>query len=187
MPNAQAVRQRVTERMDGALEHLKRDLAGLRTGRASVALFDSVKVDYYGTPTPLKQVANLATPEARLITIQPWEPNLIKEIEKALMTSDLGLSPSNDGKMIRVPLPPLSEERRKDLIKVCKKHGEDTKVQIRGFRRDGNEELKKLQKDAKLSEDDLRKSESEIQKLTDQYIQKIDQVLKKKEEEILEV
>lgn len=187
MPNAQAVRQRVTGHMDGAIEHLKRDLAGLRTGRASVALLDGVKVDYYGTPTPLKQVANIATPEARLITIQPWEPTLIKEIEKALMVGDLGLTPSNDGKMIRVPLPPLSEERRKDLTKVCKKHGEDTKVQIRGFRRDGNEELKKLQKEAKMSEDDLRKSEAEIQKLTDQYIQKIDQFLKKKEEEILEV
>ncbi len=132
-------------------------------------------------------MANVATPEARLITIQPWEQNLIREIEKAIQTSDLGLTPSNDGKMIRIPLPPLTEERRKDLIKVCKKHGEEMKVQIRGFRRDGNEELKKLQKDAKLTEDELRKSETEIQKLTDQYVQKIDDMMKKKEGEILEV
>jgi len=133
------------------------------------------------------QVANVATPEARLITIQPWEQNLIREIEKAIQMSDLGLTPSNDGKMIRIPLPPLTEERRKDLIKVCKKHGEEMKVQIRGFRRDGNEELKKLQKDAKLTEDELRKSETEIQKFTDQYVQKIDDMMKKKEGEILEV
>ena len=150
-------------------------------------LVDGIKVDYYGTLTPLKQVANVATPEARLITIQPWEQNLIREIEKAIQTSDLGLTPSNDGKLIRIPLPPLTEERRKELIKVCKKHGEEVKVQVRGFRRDGNDELKKLQKDTKLTEDELRKSEAEIQKLTDQYIQKIDEVMKKKEGEILEV
>jgi len=187
MSTAQEVKQRVTEKMDYAIEYLKRDLAGLRTGRASVALVDGIKVDYYGTMTPLKQVANVATPEARLITIQPWEQNLIREIEKAIQISDLGLTPSNDGKLIRIPLPPLTEERRKELIKVCKKHGEEVKVQIRGFRRDGNEELKKLQKDTKLTEDELRKSEAEIQKLTDQYVQKIDDVMKKKEGEILEV
>ncbi|MBS0178737.1 MAG: ribosome recycling factor [Nitrospira sp.] len=187
MSTAQEVKHRVTEKMDHAIEHLKRDLAGIRTGRASVALLDGIKVDYYGTLTPLKQVANVATPEARLITIQPWEQNLIREVEKAIQMSDLGLTPSNDGKMIRIPLPPLTEERRKDLIKVCKKHGEEMKVQIRGFRRDGNEELKKLQKDAKLTEDELRKSETEIQKFTDQYVQKIDDMMKKKEGEILEV
>jgi ribosome recycling factor len=173
--------------MEGALEHLKRDLGGLRTGRASVALLDNIRVDYYGTPTPLRQVANLSTPEARLITIQPWEPQLIKEVEKAISASNLGVTPSNDGKLIRVPLPPLTEERRKELTKICKKHGEDTKVHIRGFRRDANEELKKLQKDAKLTEDELRKSEADIQKLTDQYVQKIDDAIKKKEQEILEV
>jgi ribosome recycling factor len=187
MSNPAAIRQAVTGKMEGALEHLKRDLAVLRTGRASIAILDNVRVDYYGTMTPLRQVANLSTPEARLITIQPWEPQLIKEIEKALSTSGLGVTPSNDGKIIRLPLPPLSEERRKELGKVCKKHGEDTKVHIRGFRRDANEELKKLQKDAKLSEDDLRKSEAEIQKLTDQFVQKVDDVIKKKEQEILEV
>ena len=174
MSNPATIRQTVTQKMEGALEHLKRDLGGLRTGRASVALLDNIRVDYYGTMTPLRQVANLSTPEARLITIQPWEPQLIKEIEKAISMSGLGVTPSNDGKMIRVPLPPLTEERRKELTKICKKHGEDTKVHVRGFRRDANEELKKLQKDAKLTEDELRKSEAEIQKLTDQYVQKID-------------
>jgi len=187
MSNAAAIRQAVTGKMESALEHLKRDLAGLRTGRASVALLDNIRVDYYGTMTPLKQVANLSTPEARLLTIQPWEPQLIKEIEKALATSGLGVTPSNDGKMIRVPLPPLTEERRKELTKICKKHGEETKILVRGFRRDANEELKKLQKDAKLTEDDLRKAEADVQKLTDQYTQKIDDVIKKKDQEILEV
>ena len=187
MSNPAVIRQKVTEKMESALEHLKRDLAGLRTGRASVALFDSVRVDYYGTMTPLKQVASISTPEARLITIQPWESTLIKEIEKALAGSGLGITPSNDGKVIRVPLPPLTEERRKELSKICKKHGEDTKVVVRGFRRDANEELKKLQKDAKLTEDELRKSEDDTQKLTDQYMHKIDDVVKKKEQEIMEV
>ncbi len=187
MSNAAAIKQKLASQMEQAVEHLKRDLAGLRTGRASVALLDGVRVDYYGTMTPLRQIASVSTPEARLITIQPWEPQLIKEIEKALANSGLGVTPSNDGKIIRVPLPPLTEERRKELTKICKKHGEETKVQIRGFRRDANEELKKLQKDAKLTEDELRKSEQETQKLTEQFGHKIDDVIKKKEQEIMEV
>ncbi len=182
-----AIHKKATERMDATLEHLKRDLAGMRTGRASLALLDNIRVDYYGNPSPLKQVANLAVPESRLITIQPWEPSLIKEIEKAIVNSGLGLTPSNDGKLIRVPIPQLTEERRKDLIKVCKKHGEETKVKLRAVRHEVNDELKKQQKDGKISEDDLRRGEADIQKLTDQYVQKIDQTLKKKEEEILEV
>lgn len=184
---AHPVHQKTTEWMERTLEHLKRELSTMRTGRASIALLDNVKVDYYGTMTPLKQVGTLSTPEPRLITIQPWDVKLIKEIEKALAASNLGVTPSNDGKTIRVPLPPLTEERRKELIKICKKHGEDTKVHIRTVRREANEELKKLQKDGKMSEDDLRRAEAEIQKLTDQYIEKVDHVLKKKEEEILEV
>ncbi|MBI3603222.1 MAG: ribosome recycling factor [Nitrospirae bacterium] len=184
---ASATKQKVTERMEAALEHLKRELSSLRTGRASLALLDGIKVDYYGTPTPLKQVANLGVPESRLITVQPWEPALIKEIEKALQASGLGLTPANDGKVIRLPIPPLTEDRRKDLIKLCKKHGEESKVVLRTIRREGNEELKHLHKDGTLTEDDLRKAETEIQKLTDQYVQKIDQILKKKEEEILEI
>ena len=169
------------------MEHLKRELSGLRTGRASTALLDSIKVDYYGNLTPLKQVANVAVPESRLITVQPWAPQLIKEIEKAITAAGLGLNPANDGKLVRIPVPPLSEERRKDLIKLCKKHGEDTKISLRTIRRETNDELKRLQKESKLTEDDLRKYEAEIQKLTDQYVQKVDQILKKKEEEILEI
>ena len=180
-------KQKVTQRMESTLEHLKKELAGVRTGRASLALLDGIRVDYYGTPTPLKQIANLAVPESRLLTVQPWEPGMVKDIEKALLASDLGLTPSNDGKLIRIPIPPLTEERRRDLIKLCKKHGEDTKVHLRGVRREANDELKQAQKDSKITEDDLRKGEAEIQKLTDQYVQKVDSVLKKKEEEILEV
>ncbi|MGH7256391.1 MAG: ribosome recycling factor, partial [Nitrospirales bacterium] len=165
----------------------KRDLGGIRTGRASTALLDGIKVDYYGNPTPLKQLANLSVPEHRLITVQPFDPTLIKEIEKAILASSLGLTPANDGKIIRVPVPPLTEERRKELTKVCKKHGEDTKVHLRNFRREGNEELRALHKASKISEDECRRGEAEIQKITDQYVQKVDQLLKKKEEEILEI
>ena len=177
----------VSSHMDSAIEHLKRELGGLRTGRASLTLLDNVRVDYYGTPTPLKQVASLAVPESRLITIQPWEPPLIKEIEKAILASGLGLTPSNDGKLVRIPLPPLTEERRKELINICKKHGEEIKVQIRAIRHKRNDELKKMEKDSSITEDELRKSESEVQKMTDQYVQNVDQILNKKEEEILEV
>jgi ribosome recycling factor len=144
-------------------------------------------VDYYGNQTPLKQIANVAVPESRLLTVQPWEPQLIKEIEKAITAAGLGLNPANDGKMIRIPVPPLSEERRKDIIKLAKKHGEESKISLRTIRRETNDELKRLQKESKLTEDDLRKAETEIQKLTDQYVQKVDQILKKKEEEILEI
>ena len=182
-----AFQKKIAERMESTLEHLKRDLAGLRTGRASLVLLDNIRVDYSAPPPPLKQVATLAVPESRLITIQPWEPSLIKEIEKAITSAELGLNPSNDGKLIRVPIPQLTEERRKDLIKVCRKYGEETKVKLRAVRHEANDELKKQQKDAKISEDDLRRGEAEIQKLTDQYVQKIDQTLKKKEEEVLEV
>ena len=185
MPSA--TKHKVIGRMEAALEHLKVELGGIRSGRASLTLLDGIKVDYYGTPTPLKQVATLAVPESRLLTVQPWEPPLIKEIERALLASGLGLTPSNDGKMIRIPIPPLSEERRRELIKLCKKHGEETKVHLRNIRREGNEELKRLQKESKLTEDDLRKAEAEVQKLTDQHVQKVDQILQKKEEEILEV
>ncbi len=173
--------------MDGVLEHLKKELTGLRGGRASLSMLDHIKVDYYGTPTPLKQVGNLAMPDGRMITIQPWDTSIIKEIEKAIVTSDLGITPSNDGKLIRLPIPPLSEERRKDLVKVSKKYGEDTKIHIRGIRREGNEELKKLQKNSTITEDDWRRGENEIQKVTDADTKKVDELLKKKEEEILEI
>ena len=156
--------EKVSQRMEGAIEHLRKEFASLRTGRASLTLLDHIILDYYGTPTPLKQVANLSVPESRLITIQPWDPSIMKDIEKAIVTSDLGLTPSNDGKIIRLPVPPLSEERRKELVKISKKYGEETKVQIRGFRREGNEELKHSQKDGKLTEDELRRAEADNQK-----------------------
>ena len=149
--------QKVTQRMEGAIEHLKHEFTSLRTGRASLGLLDHITIDYYGTPAPLKQVANLGIPESRLITIQPWDTSHVKDIEKAIISSDLGLTPSNDGKMIRLPIPPLSEERRKELVKISKKYGEETKIQIRGFRRDGNDELKRRQKDSSLTEDDFHR------------------------------
>ena len=185
MPNATF--EKVTKRMEGAIDHLKKELGGLRSGRASLSLLDRVMVNYYGTPTPLKQVGNLAMPDSRLMTIQPWDPSIIKDLEKAILTSDLGLTPSNDGKIIRLPIPPLSEERRKELVKICKKLGEDTKVHVRGIRREGNDELKRLQKEATITEDELHHGEAEIQKITDREVKKVDELLKKKEEEILEI
>lgn len=180
------IKKTVKEKMEGAVEHLRKELAGVRTGRASLALLDPIKVDYYGTPTPLRQVAALSVPESRLITIQPWEPSLVAEIEKAILTSDLGLTPNNDGKVIRINIPSLTEERRRDLVKHCKKLGEDSKVVVRNLRRDANEELKSRQKSGVLNEDALRKSQDEIQKLTDEFIKKIDEIIKHKENEILE-
>ena len=182
-----ALRAKTAERMDGAIDALKKDFGSVRTGRASLALLEGVAVDYYGTLTPLQQIASLSIPESRQITIQPWEQRLISEIEKAIMKSDLGLTPSNDGRIIRITIPPLTEERRKQLVKVVKKRAEEAKVAIRNIRRDSNEELKKLEKEKHLSEDDAKKSHDEIQKLTDSYIVKVDEVLKHKENEIMEV
>jgi len=150
-------------------------------------LLDQVKVDYYGTPTPLKQVATLATPESRLITVQPFERTLMKDIEKAILASGLGLTPTNDGKLIRLPVPPLTEERRKDLVKVAKRLTEEVRVHIRNIRRDVLEDIKKAQRDSTLTEDDAKKAHDEIQKLTDTYMAKVDDLLKKKEAEITEI
>lgn len=175
------------EKMDSVLEHLKKELAGIRTGRASAALLDGIKVDYYGNLTPIKQVASLSTPDARLIAVQPWDPNMIGEIERAIMKSDLGLNPANDGKVIKIPIPQLTEERRKDLVKLVKRIGEDTKVYVRGLRREVNEGIKKDQKEGIISEDDMKRYQEEAQKITDQYIQKADEIIIKKEKEILEV
>ena len=180
-------KKKATDKMEGQLEHLRHEFTGLRTGRASIALLDQVKVDYYGTPTPLKQVATLATPESRLITVQPFERNLMKDIEKAILASGLGLTPSNDGKLIRLPIPPLTEERRKDLGKVAKRLAEEVRVHIRNIRRDALEEIKKAQKESQLTEDEAKKAHDEMQKLTDAYMAKIDDLLKKKEAEITEI
>lgn len=175
------------ERMEGAIDALKKEFGSVRTGRASLALLDGIMVDYYGTLTPLQQLASLSVPESRQIAIQPWEQRIIPEIEKAIMKSDLGLTPSNDGRLIRIGIPPLTEERRKQLVKVVKKKSEEAKISIRNIRRDSNEELKKIEKEKHLSEDDVKKSLEEIQKLTDLYIEKVEEVLKHKENEIMEV
>jgi ribosome recycling factor len=175
------------QRMHASVETVRRELAGLRTGRASVALLDGIRVDYYGTPTPLNQVGNLSTPEPTLISIQPWEPSLLPVIEKAIRTSDLDLNPQNDGKVIRIPVPPLTEERRKALIKHAHKVAEEGRVAIRNVRRDVNDHLKKLLKSHEVSEDDEKQAMAEVQKATDQHIDQIGEILKKKESEILEV
>ncbi len=175
------------QKMEQAVEHFGQQLGAIRTGRASVALLDGILVEAYGgTPQPLKQIASLATPESRLLTIQPWDPSLIPAIEKALSGSSLGLTPNNDGTIIRLALPQLTEERRKELVKVIKKMGEETKVVIRNIRRDANELLKTQQKDKSLSDDLARSAQQEIQKLTDHYILKIDDTVKKKEKDVLE-
>jgi len=162
-------------------------MAGVRTGRASVSLLDNVRADYYGAPTPLNQLATLHVPEPTLITVQPWDVSQIAVIEKAIRAADLGLNPGNDGKLIRVPIPPLTEERRKDLVKKLHHIAEDHRVALRNIRRDANENVKKLLKDKLISEDEDRRAHDEIQKLTDGYIQKLDQAAKVKEKEILEI
>lgn len=182
-----ALKKKMAERMDTTLDVLRKEFASLRTGRASLSLLDGIKVDYYGSLTPMNQVATLAVPESRLITIQPWDPQAIEAIEKAILSSCLGLMPSNDGKIIRLPIPSLTEERRKELVKLAKKMSEDLRVAVRNIRRDINEEVKKIEKEKKISEDESRKAHEDIQKTTDQYIKKIDEILKKKEEEIMEV
>jgi ribosome recycling factor len=174
-------------RMDKVLGDLQHALAVIRTGRASVSLLDPVKVDYYGTPTPLNQVATLHVPEPSLITVQPWDVSQIGAIEKAIRSSDLGLNPSNDGKLIRVPIPALTAERRKELVKHLNAVAEDHRVGIRNIRRDANEALKKLLKDKLISEDDDRRAHDEVQKLTDTFMQKLDQAAKAKEKEVLEL
>ncbi len=183
----QALLDSMAHKMDGAIDHLKKELAGLRGGRPSLSLLDHVIVSYYGTPTPLKQVGNLSMPDNRLFVIQPWDPSSIPDIEKAIQTSGLGLTPANDGKVIRIPIAPLSEERRKEFVKICRKYVEDTKIHIRGIRRETNDALKRLKKDAAMTEDDLRRREADVQKVTDGRIHKADELLKKKEEEILEI
>jgi len=174
-------------RMEKGLGDMQHLMAGIRTGRASVSLFDNIRVDYYGTPTPLNQLATMHVPEPSLITIQPYDISQIGSIEKAIRSSDLGLNPQNDGKIVRVPIPALTEERRKELVKHLHAMTEDHRVAIRNVRRDGNEALKKLLKDKLISEDDQRRSQDEIQKLTDAEMQKLDQAAKVKEKEILEL
>ncbi len=172
--------------MEKTIASLKNELNRVRTGRASLSLLDGIRADYYGTPTPLNQMATLSVPESRLIVIQPWDVSAIKEIEKAILKSDLGLTPSSDGKLIRISVPPLTEERRKQLVKVVHKIAEDHKIGIRNIRRDANEMIKSLKKDGDVSEDDAFRGQDEVQKITDEFIKMIDELYAEKEKEILE-
>ena len=174
------------ESMSKSIKSLKAEYKKVRTGRASVSILDGIRVDYYGTPTPLNQIATLAVPESRLITIQPWDVSVIKDIEKEIMKSDLGLTPSSDGKIIRIAIPPLTEQRRKELVKVINKMAEEYKIGVRNLRRDANEMIKSLKKDGDVSEDESFKAQEEIQKITDEHIQLVDDQAKAKEKEILE-
>ncbi|WP_028595546.1 ribosome recycling factor [Paenibacillus assamensis] len=182
----QAVKKNAEERMEKAIGALKRELSSLRAGRATPALLDRIQVEYYGAMTPVNQLANLNTPDARTLMIQPWDKSSIGAIEKAILKSDLGLTPANDGQMIRITIPALTEERRLELVKQTKKYGEEAKVAVRNIRRDANDDIKKMEK-TDISEDESRRHQDDVQKLTDKYIVEVDKVLAAKEKEILEV
>jgi len=176
-----------SEKMTKAVEHVRIEFIKIRTGKASTGLLDGIKVDYYGTPTPLNQVGNLSTPDSHTITIQPWDKTVVQAIEKAILNSGLGLNPINDGNLIRVPIPKLTEERRKEIVKVVKHKAEEGRVAIRNIRREQIEHLKKTEKQEHIAEDDRKHGEAEVQKLTDKYIKEVDELLVKKEKEIMEV
>jgi ribosome recycling factor len=181
------VSKNAKDHMNKTLENLHRELAGIRTGKANPALLDAIKVDYFGQMVPLKQVASIAVPDPRLITLQPWDKNIVHEIEKAIQKSELGLNPQSDGTLIRLPIPALTEERRKELVKVVKRMGEETKVAVRNIRRDANERIKKLEKKHEIGEDHMHTKQEDVQKLTDDYIKKVDESIAAKEKEILEI
>lgn len=185
--NAIELRKNARQRMDGAIQAFSDELAKIRTGRATPALLDSVKVEYYGQRVPLNQAATITTPEPRLIVVQPWEKSMLAEIEKEILKADLGLNPSNDGALIRVPIPQLSEERRKDLVKLVHKFAEEARIAIRNVRRDVNDHLKKLEKSHDLSEDELSVELEEVQNYTDEHIKRVDEVMQHKEAEVMEV
>ncbi|HJP19856.1 MAG TPA: ribosome recycling factor [Nitrospinota bacterium] len=174
------------KKMDSSLDAFRKNLGGIRTGRASTTILEGISVDYYGTPTPLKQVATISVPESRLISIQPWDVSILKEVEKAILASDLGLTPNNDGKIIRLPIPPLTQERRQELVKIVKRITEDSKIAVRNIRREGNEQLKKAEKAKNVTEDECRKGIDQIQKITDDCIKTVDEISEKKEKEVLE-
>ncbi len=174
-------------RMDGAIHAVKEEFSKIRTGRATPALLDSIRVDYYGQKVPINQVGSVSAPEPRMLVVQPWEKNLLSVIEKEIQKADLGLNPSNDGNIIRIPIPQLSEERRKDLVKLVHRFGEDGKIAVRNVRRDANDHLKKLEKNHEISEDELSVALEEVQKMTDEHIKKVDELVEEKEKEVLEV
>ncbi|MGE5583002.1 MAG: ribosome recycling factor [Bacillota bacterium] len=173
--------------MKGAIEATKKEFAAVRTGRANPSILDRVVVEYYGTPTPLNQVASVSTPDARMLVIQPWDKSVLGAVEKAIQKADLGMNPVNDGNVIRLPVPQLTEERRKELVKIVKKEAEEKRVVIRNLRRDANDKIKALEKEARISEDESKKGLDDVQKLTDKYIAEIDRILEQKEKEIMEV
>ena len=175
------------EHMDKTVKALAHEFSTVRTGRASGAVLDDIKVDYYGTPTPIGQIAGIKSPEPHMLIVEPWDKSALKAIEHAIQASDLGITPSNDGSLIRLPFPALTEERRKELVKQCKHYAEEARVAVRNVRRDANAKLARAEKDAEISEDDLRRAEAETQKLTDQHIGSIDEALKRKEAEVMEV
>jgi ribosome recycling factor len=179
--------QQLRSRMDKAVHDFQANLASTRTGRASIQMLDQVKVDYYGTPTPLNQVGQLTTPDANMIMVQPWDPGLISEIEKALRTSDLGFNPQNDGKVVRIPIPPMTEERRREVVKHLNKVLEEHRTGVRNIRRDGNDVIKKAAKEKKISEDEEKRCLEEMQKLTDDEIRRMEEMSKKKEAEVMHV
>jgi len=178
--------EKTKEQMNKSLEYYKQQLAKVRTGRANASILDNVKVEYYGTPTPITQIATINVPDAKTIIIQPWDPSIINAIEKAIKQSDLGFNPVNDGRILRIPVPPLTEERRKEIVKFCKKLTEDAKIAIRNIRRDQIEVIRKAEKEKQLTEDDKELGEEKIQKVTDEFIKKIDDLFAAKEKEILE-
>ncbi|MGI6548879.1 MAG: ribosome recycling factor [Syntrophomonadales bacterium] len=184
---AKTIIKDTTDRMEKTVDHLTRDYAGLRAGRANPAMLDKILVEYYGSPTPINQLANIGVPEPRLLVIQPWDKTSIPDIEKAIMKSDLGVNPSNDGNVIRINIPSLTEERRKDLVKVVRKRAEEAKVAIRNIRREANDNVKALEKDGQISEDECKKRLDEVQKITDNYIKNIDKIAGGKEKDIMEV
>jgi len=175
------------QRMEKAIKSLKKDFSKLRTGRASSSLVEDIHVDYYNTPTPLNQLASISIPDSRSIAIQPWDRSCIGDVEKAIMKSDLALNPINDGKIIRINIPPLTEERRKELVKVAKKYTEDTKIAVRNIRREANDQLKKMKNNKDISEDEMHKGQEKIQKFTDEYVEQADEILGEKEKEIMEL
>jgi ribosome recycling factor len=187
MPTIEEFLEDAKRRMDRSIETTRSEFNGVRTGRASTALLDRITIDYYGTPTPLKNMATIGAPEPRLLTVQPFDPTQIKAIEKAVMESDLGLTPSNDGKLIRLPIPQLTEERRKELVKVVRHLAEDGRVAVRNVRRDVMHHLKELVRDGEVGDDEERRAEDRVQKLTDEHVHRIDELLKRKEAEITEV
>jgi ribosome recycling factor len=185
MPIAEVLQQ-ARQHMAKSVEHLQQQLARLRTGRATPALIEHIRVDYYGVPTPISQVGNISVPEPRMLVIQPWDRSLLGSIEKAILQSDLGVTPSNDGSVIRIVMPPLSEERRRELVKVCRKYAEEARIALRNLRREYMEKLRQVEKEEHLSEDERRRGEQELQKIVDSFTEEIERILERKEREILE-